>query len=482
MTERNVLDTAVLSSDAAADAAGPWDLLVVGCGAGGLATAVSFAENAPDSRVLVLERASRYNRGGNTTWTGSFFRLAADGTPADDFESRMHELSEGRSDPDYIAALCENAEPTVRWLADRHGVEFETRPTYFVTARGPRLMPAGGGASLVDKLAKSLERLGGSIAYGVRATSLSTDAFGAVNGVHVQEGGKPRHIAARQVVLACGGFQGNPELLDRYVGPTAGELRPIAPGGKNNKGEGIEMAVAVGAARSGQYDRFHGEPVDPRSHQAEALVMAYPYGILVNADGRRFLDEGSDTPDNTFEEVAYRIWREARQSAYLICDAKLVQIEGHERSLLTDKDPITAPTVDELARKLDIAPDELTWTVNRFNDACRSAAPYDPTRLDGKHTVGLVPPKSNWAVELDTGPFMAWPVHCAITFTFGGLRTDARSRVLDEKGGPIRGLYALGETAGLYYSRYPGATSVLRALTFGRTTGAEIARTPVPAG
>ncbi|MER7151358.1 FAD-binding protein [Streptomyces lydicus] len=476
---RDALDTALPSSAAAAAASGPLDLLVVGCGAGGLATAVSFAENAPGSRVLVLERSSRYNRGGNTTWTGSFLRLAADGTPAEDFESRMHELSEGQSDADHIAALSRNAEPTVRWLADRHGVEFETRPTYFVTARGPRLMPAGGGAGLVDTLATSLERLGGSIAYGARATALSTDVFGGVDGVHVQEDGRLRHIAARRVVLACGGFQGNPELLERHVGPTGGGLRPIAPGGENNKGEGIEMAVAVGAARSGQYDRFHGEPVDPRSHQAEALIMAYPYGILVNADGRRFLDEGADTPDNTFEDVAYRIWREARQSAYLICDAKLLQIEGHERSLLTDKDPITAPTIDELARTLDIAPDELSWTVDRYNDACRPT-PFDPTRLDGKHTVGLVPPKSNWAVELDTGPYMAWPVHCAITFTFGGLRTDTRSRVLTEQGEPVQGLYAIGETAGLYYSRYPGATSVLRALTFGRLAGAEIAQAPTP--
>ncbi|GAB7035435.1 FAD-binding protein [Streptomyces sp. NPDC021749] len=477
----DALDTAVPPVDASTGATAPLDLLVVGCGAGGLATAVSFAENAPGSRVLVLERSSRYNRGGNTTWTSSFFRLTADGKPAADFESRMHELSEGQSDAEYIAALGRHAEPTVRWLADGHGVDFETRPTYFVPAGGPRLMPAGGGAGLVDKLATSLERLGGSIAYGTRATMLSTDECGAVNGVRVEEGGTSRHIAARRVVLACGGFQGNPELMERHIGPGGGALRPVAPGGRSNRGEGIEMAVAVGAARSGQYDRFHGEPVDPRSHQAQALVMAYPYGILVNADGRRFLDEGADTPDNTFGEVAYRIWREARQSAYLICDAKLLDVEGHERSLLTDKDPITAPSIDELARRLDIAPDELSWTVDRFNDACRPT-PYDPTRPDGKRTVGLVPPKSNWARRLDTAPFMAWPVHCAITFTFGGLRTDVRSRVLTDEGEPLAGLYAVGETAGLYYGSYPGATSVLRALTFGRLAGAEIARAQVATG
>ncbi|MEV8454154.1 FAD-dependent oxidoreductase [Streptomyces sp. NPDC052095] len=465
--------TAELSS------AGPWDLLVVGCGAGGLATAVSFAENAPGSRVLVLERASRYLRGGNTAWTHSFFRIASDGTLADDLASRMRELSEGQADPEHVAVLCAHAEPTVRWLADRHGVAFQTRPACFVAARGSRLMAAAGGAGLVDRLARSLERLGGSIVYGARATALSTDGLGAVNGVYVQQDGTTRYIAARHTVLASGGFQGSAELLVRHLGPAGGELRSVVPGGRNSTGEGIEMAVAVGAARSGQYDRFHGEPVDPRSPQTEALVLAYPYGILVDADGRRFLDEGADTPDNTFGDVAYRIWREARQSAYLICDAKILRIDGHERSLLTDQEPITAPTIGELARSLDLMPDELGRTVDRFNEACRTAAPFDPTRLDGKRTVGLAPPKSNWAVPLDTGPFLAWPVHCAITFTFGGLRTDPCSKVLTEKGEPIEGLYAVGETAGLCCSRYPGAISALRALTFGRLAGAEIARSPL---
>ncbi|CAM5250212.1 tricarballylate dehydrogenase [Streptomyces spiroverticillatus] len=451
-----------LPGTARPSSAAPWDLLVVGCGAGGLAAAVGFAENAPGGRVLVLERSSRYLRGWSTARTRSPFR------PAEGFGCRPHEPGEGSSDAAHLAVLRAHAEPTVRWLADRHGVAFETC-----------------GANLVDGLATSLDLLGGSIAHGVRATGLSTDGLGSVTGVYVQQDGRTRHIAARHTVLASGGFQGSPHLLERHFGPTGGELRPSTPGGRNNRGDGIEMAVAVGAARGGRYDHFHGEPVDPRSHPAEALVLAYPYGILVDADGRRFLDEGADTPDRTSGDVAFRIWRDARQSAYLICDAKILRIDGHERLLARDQDPVTAPTVAELARRLDLVPDELTRTVDRFNAACRPTGPYDATRPDGRHTVDLVPPKSNWALALDTGPFLAWPVHCAIAFTFGGLRTDARSRVLTEQNEPIAGLYAVGETAGLHCGRCAGATSALRALTFGRLAGAEIARTrnaadPVP--
>ncbi|MFJ2744445.1 FAD-binding protein [Streptomyces sp. NPDC087440] len=436
--------------------AAPWDLLVVGCGAGGLAAAVGFAENAPGGRVLVLERSSRYLRGWSTARTRS--SLPPPG-PAEGLGCRPHEPTEGLGDAEHIAVLCAHAEPTVRWLADRHGVPFETC-----------------GASLVDGLARSLELLGGSIRYGARATGLSTDGLGTVNGVYVQQDGRTRHVAARHTVLASGGFQGSPDLLERHIGATAGELPVSTPGGRNSTGDGIEMAVAVGAARGGRYDRFHGEPVDPRSHPTGALILAYPYGILVDADGRRFVDEGADTPENTFGDVAFSIWREARQSAYLICDAKILRVDGHERLLVRDQNPITAPTIAELARRLDLAPDELTRTVDRFNAACRPTAPYDPTRPDGRHTVDLVPPKSNWALALDAGPFMAWPVHCAIAFTFGGLRTDARSRVLTGRNEPLEGLYAVGETAGLHCGRCAGATSALRALTFGRLAGAEIAR------
>lgn len=233
------------------------------------------------------------------------------------------------------------------------------------------------------------------------------------------------------------------------------------------------MGVRAGAQTDGQFDRFHGEPIDPRSGSAEALVMVYPYGILVDHRGQRFVDEGADTPDNTFESIAYRIWRDADQFAFVIADQKLMRQEI-ARAVLTDRAPEAADTIEGLAKRLDIDPGSLSRTVAEYN-AATTPGPLVVTDLDGAATTGLTPPKSNWARPIDEPSFVAWPVTCAITFTFGGLKTDEHARVLGQDREPIPGLYAVGEVAGIYHHKYPGATSVLRALVFGRVAGNEAA-------
>lgn len=445
------------------------DLVVVGCGAAGLATAVQFLESAPGSRVTVLERTPRSQRGGNTAWTGSFFRLEPDGSPAADFEQRMVELSAGRTDRSIIAALAEGAEPAMQWLR-RQGVETIADITYFLTSKGPRLMPVGGGAAIVERLSARVEDLGGAIVYETTAIALVRDDEGRVRGVEALDSTGERWVwHASTVALASGGFEGSAELLTRYLGERGSELPTIAPGGRANQGEGLTMGIAAGAGVDGEFERFHGEPVDPRTRSPEALVMVYPYGILVDHESRRFVDEGSDTPDNTFEHVAYRIWRDADQFAYLIADQKLVR-QDITRAVLTDREPETADTLEALARRLGLDEQRLAATVAEYNAAV-VPGPLDVTRLDGAATTGLRIPKSNWARPIDEPPFVAWPITCAITFTFGGLRTDAGARVLTEQGEPIDGLYAVGELAGIYHRKYPGATSVLRGLVFGRIAG-----------
>ncbi|TQM11291.1 FAD-binding protein [Pseudonocardia kunmingensis] len=445
------------------------DLVVVGCGAGGLSTAVQFLQSAPGAEVVVLERTPRARRGGNTAWTGAFFRLEPDGTPAPDFEQRMLDLSEGRTDPAIVSRLAAEAEPTMRWL-EAQGVKTIADTTYFLTSKGPRLMPAGGGAAIVEQLCTRVEELGGTIVYETTATRLLQDDEGRVVGLAATDAGGDEVVwHAPTVVLACGGFEGSPDLLAEHLGEHGSALPTITPGGRANQGEGLIMGIAAGADVDGQFDRFHGEPVDPRAHCAEALVMVYPYGILVDHGGNRFVDEGSDTPDNTFEHVAYRIWRDADQFAYLIADQKLARQEIG-RAVLTDRAPESADTLVELAGRLDIDPSSLEATVATYN-AAAVPGPLDLTRLDGVRTTGLTPPKSNWARPIDEPPFVAWPVTCAITFTFGGLRTDADARVLTAAGASVPGLYAVGEIAGIYHGKYPGATSVLRALAFGRIAG-----------
>src|ERR1700730_4540872 len=181
------------------------DLLVVGCGAGGLATAVQFLQSAPGGRVVVLERTSKRERGGNTAWTGAFFRLETDGSPAADFTTRMRDLSDDKTDPAIIARLADSAQDTMRWL-NHIGVATKSDLTYFLTSKGPRLMPAGGGGAIVETLAQRVEELGGVIEYQMTAIELVQDASGAVVGVDALEhAGQVRRFHARTVVLASGG-------------------------------------------------------------------------------------------------------------------------------------------------------------------------------------------------------------------------------------------------------------------------------------
>jgi tricarballylate dehydrogenase len=277
------------------------------------------------------------------------------------------------------------------------------------------------------------------------------------------------------VVIACGGFEGNKEMLTQYLGPSACDMPTIAPGPAYNRGEGIRMAMEIGADTAGQFDMFHGEPVDPRTSKPDAVIYPYPYGILVNGDAQRFFDEGANSFDSTFERLGYEIWRNQGQKAFLIGDQTSLSVNGFTDVAFSDVPPVEAPTLGELARELGLDADALERTVAEYNAAAGGHDGFDPYSFDGKATRGLEPPKSNWAFPLDSPPFIAYPLTCAITFTFGGIRTDPSARVVTPAGTPIPGLYAAGEVTGLYYHDYPVGTSVIRAVTFGRIAGAHAA-------
>jgi tricarballylate dehydrogenase len=250
--------------------------------------------------------------------------------------------------------------------------------------------------------------------------------------------------------------------------------RPVARGGNYNKGEGIEMAMAIGAATAGNFALFHAEPVDPRSPDPEAAIMAFTYGILVNVDGERFVDEARGPIDAWYERTTRDIQAQPRGIAWMILDAEGQAIPNLKTAIRSEESPVRADTFAELAAKIEVDPDTLEATVAAYNAACPDGE-WDPTRPDGLATDGVTPPKSNWAKPIRTGPFIAYPVMCANVFTFGGLKVDATSRVIDRDGRAIPGLYAAGEMTGLYYSNYTGSTSVLRGATFGKIAGADAA-------
>jgi tricarballylate dehydrogenase len=458
-----------------------YDLIVLGCGAAGLSAACSYAATAAAqgraARVAVVERATREGRGGATRWTSSWFRITEDRRLDPAFVARMDAVSHGLADLEYCRALEREVTGSLSFL-EQNAVEliYFKQPFPNRNTGGGLGMPARGGVGIVDGLASVVERTAGAeMLYESEAVRLRLAEDGRISGVVVRSrDGLTRTLEAPAVVIACGGFEGNPQMLTQYLGERACDLPLIAPTLKNNTGDGLRMALEIGAATAGQFDMFHGEPVDVRSGKPDAVVYAFPYGIVVNGRGERFFDEGKDSFDSTFEELAFEIWRDQQQRAFFIGDQTTLRIEHVQAIILTDQPPVTADTLAKLAAQLGLDPTALQRTVASYNAAI-GPGEFNPHSRDGKAAPGLAPPKSNWAFALESPPFIAYPLTCAITFTFGGIRTDALARVVSPSGAPIPGLYAAGEVTGLYYHQYPAGTSVLRAVTFGRIAGAHAA-------
>ena len=351
-------------------------------------------------------------------------------------------------------------------------MRFDFQPGYFITTCTTRLSPIGGGLAIVEALAAAAEQKGAHFFYKTTARRLLQDESGAVNGLEaVGPGNRVVRFQAPAVVLASGGFEGNSEMLTHYLGTDARYLRPVARGGYYNKGEGIRMALAAGAAPAGDYGQIHAEPLDPRSGAPEPIVLVFNYGILVNKNAARFINEAPSTVDATYESITRRILKEPEGIAWAIFDAQIEDVPNWKRSVRSDQPPVSAASIAELAGKLGLDAQGLQSTVAAYNAAC-SAGNFNPLAVDGLSTApGYAPPKSNWARPIDRAPYFAYPIICGNCFTFGGIKVNTRSQVVNADGEPIPGLYAAGEMTGLYYGTYTGATSVLRGAVFGRIAG-----------
>ncbi len=454
----------------------PRKLVVVGHGAAGLAAALSAAEQARTSNlsvdITVLEKASEAESGGNTRWSPSYMRLDAPDRVAPSFEDDIRTCCGGLADPRYFRTLTKNATATIGWLQG-HGVVFST-PVYYLSAGPARIQPVGGGGAIIERLAQAAGNAGVKFLYQSAATRLAMAEGPRVSGIEVQSNdGITTTFDANAVILASGGFQGNPEMMRTQFGARGATVRLISPGTRFNTGDGIRMALDHGASISGDWNGMHIEPVDPRSDHSAPVVLVYPYGIVVDQDGRRFCDEGADLVHETWEGFARDIhFRRPKNVAYAILDSRLFDIPGFERAIRSDVPPYQAEGLEELAAQIGIPARNLRETVDSFNAAATGdAARFDATRCDGLAAAGaLKPPKSNWARAITGPPYLAYPLAGAIAYTFGGLATNERAEVLTGNG-PMPGVYAAGETTGHFYGTAPNAVSVLRALVFGKIAG-----------
>jgi tricarballylate dehydrogenase len=329
----------------------------------------------------------------------------------------------------------------------------------------------------VQYLDAAAKKAGIDVFYETRATALLYDGE-KVSGVRAQKQGKVAEFHAKSVVLACGGFEANPEMRTRYLGP-GWELAKVR-GTRFNVGDGLRMALDIGAAPYGNWSGCHATGWDRNAPEFGDVNVgdqfqkhSYIFGLLINADGKRFVDEGWDFHSFTYAKYGGEVLKQPGQFAWQVFDAKVTKLLRSEyRIKFMTK--VTADSLEALAPKLEgVNAANFLKTVREFNAAVKKDAPFDHTVKDGKGTAGIDPPKSNWAQPLDTPPFDAYATTCGITFTFGGLRVDKdTSQVLDVHFNPIPGLYTAGEmVGGLFYFNYPSGTGLVSGAVFGRMAG-----------
>ena len=481
------------------------DVVVVGAGNAALCAALAARERG--ASTLVLERAPVELRGGDTRFTAGAMRVAYDGLddilalvpdlgarerettdfdtyPQDRFFDDMARITEYRANPDLTAVLVEQSLPTLLWMREK-GVRFMPmfgRQSFETNGRrrfwgGLTIEAWGGGPGLLEAELAAAARAGARIRYRARAVGLVMDGA-RVAGVRVRGAdGHVETIAARAVVLAAGGFQANAEWRTRYLGP-GWDLARVR-GTRFNTGDGIRMALEAGALAVGNWSGCHAVGWDRNAPPFGDLAVgdgfqkhSYPFGIMVNARGERFCDEGADFRNYTYAKYGRVVLEQPGQFAWQIFDAKVDRLLRDEYRI-RQATRVEAGTLEALAKGLDgVDAPRFLETVRAFNRAVRRDIPFDPTVRDGRGTDGLAIPKSNWANPLDTPPYKAFAVTCGITFTFGGVAIAPDARALDAEGAPIPGLHAAGEMVGdLFYFNYPGGAGLTAGAVFGRRAG-----------
>ncbi len=480
------------------------DVVVVGAGNAALCAALAAADRG--ASVLVLERAPEALSGGNSRFTAGAFRCVYDGVEdlralmpdlteaevasadfgtytAGQFFDDMGRITEYRTDPELCDLLVNRSRATMLWMRDQ-GLRFMPiwgRQAYRIDGRfkfwgGLTVEAWGGGPGLIDALYAAAGKKGVTIAFEAHALDLIADD-GGVKGVHARIGGVTHEIAAKAVVLACGGFESNAEWRTRYLGP-GWDLAKVR-GTRFNTGDGLRMALDLGAQAAGNWSGCHAVGWDRNAPEFGDLAVgdnfqkhSYPLGVMLNALGDRFVDEGADFRNYTYAKYGRVILNQPGQFAWQVFDAATIPLLRDEYRI-RQATRVRADTLDELVGKLEgVDPVRALATLRAFNGAVQRDAPFDPNIKDDRCTVGLPIPKSNWANPIETGPFEAYAVTCGVTFTFGGLKIDGDGRVISADGGPIPGLYAAGElVGGLFYFNYPGGTGLMAGAVFGRIAG-----------
>ncbi|WP_053384504.1 FAD-dependent tricarballylate dehydrogenase TcuA [Leucobacter celer] len=481
-----------------------FDVIVVGGGNAGYAAALAAATRG--RRTVLLERGERGMQGGNSFYTAGASRIVHNGLTdlqdfieqderhertevppytAEDYLGDLDKVTSGRNDKAMSEVLVAESQTTMRWLNGlgcRYRLMYE-RQAYerpdggYLFWGGLHVGNVGGGEGMIADYERIAEANGVEQRWGIEVTGFVAEN-GTVRGVTARNAsGEQWELRAESVILAAGGFEANPEMREEYLGE--GWQNAKVRGTPYNTGELLRAALALGAARGGdwnschsvQWDAFMPENESNRELTNRLTRQSYPLGVIVNRNGERFLDEGEDFRNYTYAKYGKVILQQPGSVAWQVFDAALRPMLRTEEYDMPGISVDVAGTLEELAEKMGVPAEAFVETIRAYNESIDTTGGWDPTVKDGR-AADTNPPKSNWARPLVESPFYAFGVTCGITFTFGGLKGDLDGRVLSESGEVIPGLFAVGEAlGGLFSGNYPGGSGLVAGYVFGRRAG-----------
>jgi len=429
------------------------DVVVIGGGMAGLVAANRAAQLGLNALVLEQSDADRYLC--NSRFTGGTLHVAMSDIMLDEAElaKNIEKSTQGFVRPEWVQLFAADGRRVVRWLQDE-GAKFLKASAHayqsWVLAPPGRVRPGldwegRAGDVLLRNLEDNLKKRGGRILRGARAQRLIVED-GRCIGVEAASADRPVRIRVKAIVIADGGFQGDPELVGEFIARHPGRLKQRGAG--TGRGDGLRMARSVGAALVGtnrfyghvlSIDAFHNDQLWPYPY-LDALVTA---GIVVDERGERFADEGAggvyvanmisqlDDPLSAWAIYDHAIWEGPGRNGLIPPNPHLPKVGGTVHQ---------AQDLAGLARATDLPEAALARTVSAYNDAIAGSAA-------DKLTPSRSARKSN-PMPIAMAPFYAAPVCAGITYTMGGIAVDAHARALDANGAAIPGLYVAGAAAG----------------------------------
>ncbi|PTI72781.1 tricarballylate dehydrogenase, partial [Staphylococcus succinus] len=400
----------------------------------------------------------------------------------EDFYKDILKVTNGESNPELAKFLSNESFETILWMK-KQGVKFQLNENQYFEINGNKNFWGGlpiktvdKGIGLMNALFKKAQELGIDIIYNAEVNKIEMD-HNKVSAVNYLDNNKQRiTVNTETIILACGSFEASIDKRVKYLGEEW--EKAIVRGTEYNTGDGIEIATEIGANKAGHYDGCHAHTTDYNAPKVGDFSKpgdiykksSYPLGLIINKNGKRFVDEGADFRNYTYAKYGKETLRQPDQKAFQIYDSQVSPMLRKEYNL-KEATKIVANTLEELAIKMDINPNDFVEMINEYNSSVQEGD-YNPSVKDGKSTKGIIPEKTNWALKLDQAPYYAFPITCGITFAFGGISTNIKAEVLDEQNNPIAGLFVAGEmVGGLFYHNYPGGSGLMSGTVFGKRAG-----------